>query len=298
MTTPTHGTTAPTSTTATNSTTAPTNAVAVDEPPARFLDLVAAEWIKVRSLRSTPWVIVLVALVVTGMAAARALADYNNFPSYDALTQREHPFSLSDSFPAEGYLTLMLAAVAVGSIAAVSEYGSGLIRTTTVAVPARGAVVLAKAVVQVVLWAMVGLLAALCSFFTAQAILSGRDAAIPLGDADSLRALVASALLAPVCALVGLGLGVLIRHSATTVVAGSFVLLLLPVFFSSRKPLSATFANAMVRNAWQRLATIYGAPAEASAYNGATVGGSWTVYVLWPLAALALALVVVRRRDV
>ncbi|MFD3561703.1 ABC transporter permease [Streptomyces sp. NPDC058686] len=292
MTTPTHGTTAPTSTTA------PTNAVAVDEPPARFLDLVAAEWIKVRSLRSTPWVIVLVALVVTGMAAARALADYNNFPSYDALTQREHPFSLSDSFPAEGYLTLMLAAVAVGSIAAVSEYGSGLIRTTTVAVPARGAVVLAKAVVQVVLWTVVGLLAALCSFFTAQAILSGRDAAIPLGDADSLRALVASALLAPVCALVGLGLGVLIRHSATTVVAGSFVLLLLPVFFSSRKPLSATFANAMVRNAWQRLATIYGEPAEASAYNGATVGGSWTVYVLWPLVALALALFVVRRRDV
>lgn len=98
------------------------------------------------------------------------------------------------------------------------------------------------------------------------------------------------------CALVGLGLGVLIRHSATTMVAGTFVLLLLPVFFSSRKPLSVAFANAMVRNAWQRLAQIYGTPAEA--YNGATVGGSWTVYVLWPLVALALALVVARRRDV
>ncbi|MFF1357089.1 ABC transporter permease [Streptomyces sp. NPDC058297] len=285
--------------TSTTSRTMPTTVTAVvDEPPARFIDLVAAEWIKVRSLRSTPWVIVLVALVVTGMAAARALADYNNFPSYNAPTQQEHPFSLGDSFPAEGYLTLMLAAVAVGSIAAVSEYGSGLIRTTTVAVPARGAVVLAKAVVQVVLWTVVGLLAALGSFFVAQTILGGRDAAIPLSDPDSLRALVASALLAPVCALVGLGLGVLIRHSATTVVAGSFVLLLLPVFFSSRKPLSATFANAMVRNAWQRLATIYGTPSEASVYHGATVGGSWTVYVLWPLVALALALVVVRRRDV
>ncbi|MFA3836347.1 ABC transporter permease [Streptomyces aureus] len=278
------------------STTTTTIAGAVDEPAARFLDLVAAEWIKVRSLRSTPWVIVLVTLVVTGVAAARALADYNNFPSYNALTQREHPFSLGDSFPAEGYLTLMLAAVAVGAIAAVSEYGSGLIRTTTVAVPARGAVVLAKAVVQVVMWTVVGSLVALCSFFAAQAILSGRDAAISLGDPNALRALAASALLAPVCALVGLGLGVLVRHSATTVVAGSFVLLLLPVFFSSRKPLSVTFANAMVRNAWQRLAQIYGTPPEA--YNGATVAGSWTVYVLWPLVALALALLVVRRRDV
>ncbi|MER7196893.1 ABC transporter permease [Streptomyces sp. CB01635] len=277
-------------------TTTPTIAAAVDELPARFLDLVAAEWIKVRSLRSTPWVTVLVTLVVTGVAAARALADYNNFPSYDALTQREHSFSLGDSFPAEAYLTLMLAAVSVGAIAAVSEYGSGLIRTTTVAVPARGAVVLAKAVVQAVLWTVVGSVVALCSFSVAQAILSGRDAAISLGDPNALRALAASALLAPVCALVGLGLGVLIRHSATTMVAGTFVLLLLPVFFSSRKPLSVAFANAMVRNAWQRLAQIYGTPAEA--YNGATVGGSWTVYVLWPLVALALALVVVRRRDV
>ncbi|GAA1232638.1 MULTISPECIES: ABC transporter permease [Streptomyces] len=278
------------------STTTTTIAGAVDEPAARFLDLVAAEWIKVRSLRSTPWVIVLVTLVVTGVAAARALADYNNFPSYNALTQREHPFSLGDSFPAEGYLTLMLAAVSVGAIATVSEYGSGLIRTTTVAVPARGAVVLAKAVVQAVLWTVLGSVVGLCSFSVVQAILSGRDAAISLGDPNALRALAASALLAPVCALVGLGLGVLIRHSATTVVAGSFVLLLLPVFFSSRKPLSVTFANAMVRNAWQRLAQIYGTPPEA--YNGATVAGSWTVYVLWPLVALALALLVVRRRDV
>jgi hypothetical protein len=119
---------------------------------------------------------------------------------------------------------------------------------------------------------------------------------ISLGDPNALRALVASALLAPVCALVGLGLGVLIRHSATTVVAGSFVLLLLPVFFSSRKPLSAAFANAMVRNAWQRLAQIYGTPTEA--YNGATIAGSWTVYALWPLVTLVLALLVVRRRDV
>lgn len=168
-----------------------TTSTAVGEPPARFPDLVAAEWIKVRSLRSTPWVIVLVTLVVTGVAAARALADYNNFPSYDALTRRDHPFSLGDAFPAEAYLTLMLAAVAVGAIATVSEYGSGLIRTTTVAVPARGAVVLAKAVVQAVLWAVVGALVALCSFLVSQAILEGRDAAIPISDPDALRAFAA-----------------------------------------------------------------------------------------------------------
>lgn len=44
-------------------------------------------------------------------------------------------------------MTLMLVAGSVGALTIVSEYSSGLIRTTTVAVPARGAVVLAKAVV-------------------------------------------------------------------------------------------------------------------------------------------------------
>ncbi|MBB5117897.1 hypothetical protein AF335_10215 [Streptomyces eurocidicus] len=269
-------------------------------PPARFGDLVAAEWIKIRSLRSTPWTLALVALVVIGSSVAAAVADYQRFPHYSPEARREHAFSLHDAFPAEGYMCLMLAAGCIGAITVTSEYGTGLIRTTTVAVPARGAMLAAKAVVTAALWSVVGAVVATGSFVVSQAILDGRDAAITLDHSGAVRALVASALLAPVCALLGLGLGALIRHSATTMVTTTFTLLMLPLFFSTEKQWSAAIRNGMVDSSWRRL-TMDWVPSQADSLvplHTATISGSWTVYALWPLIAVALALIVVRRRDV
>lgn len=47
----------------------------VTGPPARFRDLLASEWIKMRSLRSTPWTIALTVLFVIGSSAVATLAD-------------------------------------------------------------------------------------------------------------------------------------------------------------------------------------------------------------------------------
>ncbi|MEK8142708.1 hypothetical protein NKH18_12240 [Streptomyces sp. M10(2022)] len=68
----------------------------------------------------------------------------------------------------------------------------------------------------------------------------------------------ASALLAPVCALIGLGLGVLIRHSATTVLTGAFTLLMLPMFFSPSERWSAAVNHSMAVSAWRRLVQNWG----------------------------------------
>ncbi|MEU5943290.1 hypothetical protein ABZ807_29945 [Micromonospora sp. NPDC047548] len=274
-----------------------TSAVRVAEPPARFRDLLAAEWIKMRSLRSTPWTLGLITLFVIGSATLAAMADYNNFPRYSPESQREHMFSLHDAFPSTGYWTLTLVAVSMGAIAVVSEYGSGLIRTTIVAVPARGAVVLAKAVVVAAVWAVVGAVSASGSFAVSQAILAGRDAAISITDPGAFRAMVASALVAPVCALIGLGLGFLIRHTAATTAAGIFTLLVLPAFFSTSRRWSAELNHSMVLTAWQRLSTEW-LPPSRPGYYVATITESWIVYAVWPLVAIVVALVVIRRRDV
>jgi hypothetical protein len=111
------------------------------------------------------------------------------------------------------------------------------------------------------------------------------------------RALVASALLAPVCALVGLGLGVLIRHGAATMVTSVFTLLMLPTVFTESDRWSADIKHAMVVTAWKRLVQNW-EPDPGSLGYTATVPGSWIVYALWPLIAVVLAVVVVRRRDV
>ncbi|MEV4743290.1 ABC transporter permease [Streptomyces sp. NPDC049555] len=263
---------------------------AVAGPPARFSDLLASEWIKMRSLRSTPWTIALTVLFVLGSAAVAATTD-------STAESRPTEFLPFDAYPPAGYWTLMLVASCVGALTVVSEYSSGLIRTTTVAVPARGSVVLAKAAVTAAVWTAVGTIASTGSFLVSQAVLSTRHAGVALTHPGVVRALVASAVLAPVCALVGLGLGVVLRHAAATMVTSVFVLLMLPTMFSESNRWSADIKHTLVSSAWKRLVETWGPGPDSLAYT-ATVPGSWLVYVLWPLVAVVPAVFVVRRRDV
>ncbi|WP_280717244.1 ABC transporter permease [Kitasatospora sp. MAP5-34] len=269
----------------------------VAEPRARFGDLLAAEWIKIRSLRSTPWTLTFTALFAIGSSALAAMADYNNLAHPGPGARRLDGFLCFDAYPPAGWMTLVLAAGSVGTIAVVSEYGSGLIRTTTVAVPARESVMLAKAVVVAAIWAVVGTAISLGSFLVSQAILSGQHAGVPITYPGALRAMVASALVAPVSALVGLGIGILVRHIAAGMVTTLFILLLLPTVFSQSKQWSADIFQLMVTSAWKRLVQTWG-QFPGNPVHIATVAESWAVYAIWPLATIGLALLVVRRRDV
>ncbi|GHF69154.1 hypothetical protein GCM10010218_58160 [Streptomyces mashuensis] len=260
-------------------------------PAARFRDLLAAEWIKMRSLRSTAWTIALTIVFVVGSAAVATLTDSAAKDSGPA------GFLPYDAFPPAGYWTLILVAGCAGALTVVSEYSSGLIRTTTVAVPARGSVVLAKAAVTAAVWTVAGAVAATGSLLVSQAVLGGHHGGVPVTHPGVFRALAASALLAPVCALVGLGLGVLLRHAAATMVTSVFTLLMLPTMFSESNRWSADIKHALVSAAWKRLVETWEPDPGSLAYT-ATITGSWTVYALWPLATVALAVLVVRRRDV
>jgi ABC-2 type transport system permease protein len=277
------------------------------ESPVHFRDLAAAEWIKLRSLRSTPWMFAVTALAVIGSAVVAAHADYTNFPHYSPAEQQTHGFSLSDAFPMAGCLIVMVVAAGTGAATVVGEYSSGLIRTTTVAVPARGSVVLAKAVVIAGAWTLAGAINSTASFAASQAILHGRHADVSITDPGAFTALLGATLLAPVCALIGLGSGVLIRHSIATTVTAIVTLVMLPFFFSPQQRLTAEIRHAMVFTAWQRLTQAYGPPriADSRAQAGQLLPGlypplseAWISYAAWPLVALVLALIVVRRRDV
>jgi ABC-2 type transport system permease protein len=277
------------------------------ESPVHFHDLVAAEWIKLRSLRSTPWMLAVTALAVIGSAVVAAHADYSNFPRYSPMDQHSHSFSLSDAFPLASCMILMAVAASTGAAVIVSEYSSGLIRTTTVAVPARGPVILAKAVAIAAVWTVAGATISTVSFVVSQAILHGRHAGDSITHPGAFTALLGATLLAPVCALIGLGLGCLIRHSIATVVTANVTLVMLPFFLSPTQPLTAETRRAMIFCAWQRLTEAYGPPqvADANARAGTLLPGlypplseAWITYAAWPLVALVLALIVVRRRDV
>ncbi|MFI6642036.1 ABC transporter permease [Streptomyces sp. NPDC050504] len=271
-------------------------AALTDEPRPRPVDLVASEWLKLWSLRSTTWAYLLTGLAVVAFNVGTAWDVVRYWPKDDphhADRFIADGLPLHLSFTGNGTFVMLLCLGAIGALPIVGEYGSGLVRTTFAAVPARGSVMAAKAVVVAAVSTGFGAVVALASFSGSQAVLGTRDANIAFGDPGTLRVVVASALLAPLCALTGLALGALLRHAATSMVLATLVLLLLPAMLGERRYWTAVAAHAMPYNAWLRLTETGGAPVP---YPW-TEAGAWTVYGVWGALAAAVAVLAVRGRD-
>ena len=270
-------------------------------PASRFTDLLAAEWIKLRSLRSTYWAFGCGALAVVGFNANAARADYANYPHYGGPIRDDFVYwALRDAFTEGSAMILVLVCASIGAITIVGEYATGLVRTTFTAVPDRRALMAAKVVVLTAVMTLFGALLAAASYASTQAILDGRGLGVPISHPGAWRVAVASALLAPVCALVGMGLGAVIRHSATTMVLTTFVLLLLPSFVTDRYHWTASVRHAFPFNAWARIVDVgYGQSRYVLVPKyPATVAGGWVVFAVWAAVAAVVAVVVVDRRDV
>ncbi|MGN9793459.1 ABC transporter permease [Streptomyces sp. OZ13] len=268
------------------------------EPRARFVDLAAAEWLKLWSLRSTGWSLLVAALAVLAFNAGKAWDNVRYWPEGEpGYAERfiADGIPLMHAFTTDAGTVMMLAAGAFGALAVTGEYSTGLVRTTFAAVPARRSVMTAKVCVVATVMAVFGAVVAAVSFAATQAILSTEDAGVTLDHPGALRLVVASALLAPVAALVGAALGTLIRHGAGAVVGSVLILLLLPLVLDEDRHWSAVLAHAMPYVAWMRLG-------DSAYHPGAvpypwTTGGAWTVYALWALAAAAVTVTTVHRRD-
>lgn len=230
---------------------------------ARFGDLLPAEWIKLWSLRSTaPALIGVVALSL-----------------YLA-----HADPVRATFDGTVWLLPMLGAGALGAQSIVGEHASGLIRTTLVAVPDRGRVVLAKAAVVAAVAAVFGLVIA-CGDLAVVSSRATGFAAVP--------SLAASAVLTLACALVGLALGTLIRNLAATSFGICVVLGFLPLFLKPDQNRWVTdVANALPYYAWGRLT----GAGHASATTTASV--AWGTLAAWMAASIVLTLTTLNRRDV
>ncbi|MFD3824353.1 ABC transporter permease [Streptomyces sp. NPDC058625] len=271
--------------------------------PARFRHLLAAEWIKLWSLRSTYWVLGVGALTVIGINVNSAASNADRL-AHQTLRRPGFPDRpeflfdpLTTAFVDPAWQLFMIIAATVGAIAVFGEYSSGLIRTTFAAVPDRQAVIAAKVTVVSVVMLAFGMLVSGTSFGVTQMLL--RDyGGLSLGDPGGLRAVAAAALLAPLCALVGMAVGAAVRHAAGSVVTVIALLLLVPALFQGERfRWVKEVGNAMPLSAWERLVT----NPERAHYLGKyplTVTEAWIVYGTWATAAVAIAVLMVRRRDV
>lgn len=269
--------------------TAADKAETVPSPLVRARDVVASEWIKLRSLRSNRWTLG-VAIVVTLVLTAVVAESFAAAPAGGKQAAVMDRIATSFLAYAE-YLVLPVTVLSV--LVFTSEYASGLIRTTLTAVPSRRTVLAAKAAVTGVAALVTGEVVAFACFFLTQAILTGRRGGLSLAHPGAARAVLAAGFVLAACALVGVGAGAVIRHTAGAIAAAVTLVYLLAVLcLALPAPWNVRLG---------RFTLPFAAYAEVSAHPPAGLFSPWLsllVLIAWPTAILVAAAVVLTRRDV
>ena len=143
-------------------------------------DILAAEWLKLRTARST-WLVLGVLAVFTALMLAVA---WYFVATWDGLTPERRANAALGSLPTlMGWIASLIMAV-FGAVAITSECANGMIRTTFLAMPNRALVLLAKAVVVAVVTFVATEASLLVTLLGSAAILGDR----PIGGQTPLDA--------------------------------------------------------------------------------------------------------------
>ena len=251
----------------------------------RFRQVARMEWIKLRSLRSTVWILVATVAVMIGIGVlvmantkVPAPADRASFdPTNNVLA---------------GVALGQLAIGALGVLLMTGEHSSGMIRATLAAVPNRPLLLAAKAAVFGVVTLAVGEIVSFVAFLAGRAAL---PAAVPhpdLGQPGVLRAVALSGAYLCMVGLIGLGIGAAARHTAAGIGALVGLEFVLPLVVAGveggPEPLAKFFPTFVAGNS---LAVAKPVAQMLSPWAG------FAVLCLWTLAALGTGAWLLARRD-
>jgi ABC-2 type transport system permease protein len=244
-----------------------------------------AEWIKLRTVRSTWWTLAATVLLGAGLTVLMCWGNAGWLASSDA---DESP----GSFITWGMMIAQITAVVLGALVVTTEYGTGMIRTTFAAVPSRGRVLLAKSVLIVAVLFVVGTGTALLGYLGGNYFLDREGIGMAL-EGDVLRAMYGSGLYLAGIGLFTVAVGFLLRHTAGTI---SIVLALMLILGNMVNLVPGAFGEWLTKlmpgNAGSAISTpVSFNPNLLDAWTGFAVFGAETAVLV------ALAWVMVRRRD-
>lgn len=245
-----------------------------------MIDILRSEWTKIRSVRSTVWTLAVTAVLMLGFsvltnAAAKGAAD-GPVPGWQAIIMG-----------LTGTMLASLSMATLGVLVISSEYRTGGIRTSIMAVPRRMSLLTGK----IVLFVAVSLV--VCTVASAAAIGVGvaisQPPSIEMGEVA--RSSLGSGLYLTACGLFGLGLGTLIRHTPGAIVSAIALILVLP-----------TMANQLPGEWGASVAAYFTTNAGLLVVSGQGNGslGPWSgfaVYLAWVAAAVLAGAVLMQRRD-
>ena len=179
----------------------------------------------------------------------------------------------------------------LGALAISSEYGTGMIRTSLVAVPHRRSVLAAKAAVLAIIVTPLALAISFASFLLGQEMLHSQGVSATLATPGALTAVLGAAGYLIAVTLLGLGLGAVIRHSAGAITALTGMVLLLPLALGEFPPPW----NVRLERLMPDLSPIIARHVSAPGYF--TPGIALLVSAVWTAAAVAAGLFLITRRD-
>ena len=250
--------------------------------------VILAEWIKFRSLRST-WISLAAMLAVSiGLGVLFSVLRGNDIarnggpgPSFD-------PVQLT----LRGLFLAQLAVGVLGVLFITGEYSTGMIRASLTAVPRRTPVWLAKVVVFAVVTFVVSTAASLVAFLGGQAALSSHSLGVSLGAEGAVRAVFGGGLYLTGVGLLGLGLGFAIRNTGGAIATLFGLILVLPLLAAALpSPWSTDVDRVLPLSAGTSIMATVPDPSSLSPWTG------FGVFSLYVVAALALGLAVLHRRD-
>lgn len=260
----------------------------------RFTGVLRGEWIKMFSLRSTWWtlgatVAVMVLFALLQATSVQLLMDRPEMAGLDEFSMH------GAEIVSAGYQFSMVTIGVLGALLVTGEYATGMIRSTLAAVPTRLPVLAAKAIALTGVTVAVSAVSLALAYLVTTPVLSRHDLVPDLADAQTWQVFGGMVYFLVMVALLALGLGTVLRHSAGTITGVLGLLLLLPI------------ALQLINLDWvQDVMTYLPLPAataflavnpEYSMAGGLTAGQGAAVVAAYSVVALTAGAVVLRRRD-
>jgi ABC-type transport system involved in multi-copper enzyme maturation permease subunit len=274
-----------------------------------------SEFTKLRTQRGTLIALLAMAVLMIGMTAFGA-----------SQTRTDARFAGTDDIVQIGLFGIVFAqiaaVVAAGSLMT-SEFATGMIRTSFLATQDRSRLLAAKAIVLSAVVFPIALVSSGVAFVIAQSLLHDRGYVPPaypfisITDGPAARAVLGTALLLTILALIALGIATVIRHSGATIATGIGLLFvpllmfgLLPENIKVRIEQFTPIAGLAIQSTNGRMLAAFGgsdhtrvsidrngvehivrAPMPIGHWQGLGVAFAWSV------AALTIGALALRRRD-
>jgi ABC-2 type transport system permease protein len=239
-----------------------------------------AEAVKLRTVRSV--------VIVPGVALVLGLGvGLLDVTSIDWTTVDRTTFDpVAESFA--GFTFTELAFAALGVLAISTEYATRLIDTTFLALPRRGPVFAAKALLLAAYSWTICTVTAFAAFLIGQVVLAGHGADVGFGHPGVLRAMFGAGFYLTVVTLVGFAVGALLRHTAAAMAAMFGLVFLTWPVARALDSVSTLPSRMLLVNAGNALTSLH-RPEGPAALRTPSVGGAALVMLLYLVVSLSAA---------